>query len=116
MKQLKEFEGAKGIVIASRVLTIMIDLLKDPRNYAMNGETDRMKIFGTFMENSPDQMMRLFAILSEENPETFTCNAQDAMINMMKLANDPVMMSLFISQGRRGDAKSSVSASGNTEE
>ena len=116
MKKLSDFKDSEGIVIASKVLSVIMEILADDRNMEQKGEKSPVKIFAAFMGNSPDKMREIFAILSEENPADYHCDGAEAMTNMLLLANDPVVISLFISQRQREGANSSGSASENIAE
>lgn len=115
MKKLSDFQDEKGIEIASDLLGIILDILADKKNQAQSTEKNPIKMFSAFMKNSPAEMRRIFAILSEEDPAEYHCNGAQAMENMLVLSNDPILIGLFISQGQTGDATSSGSASENTE-
>lgn len=115
MKRLQDFEGNEAIITAAKVLGVIIEILKDPRNAEMKGEQNGAVMFTTFMQNSPEKMREIFAILSEKDPAEYTCNGTEAIFNMMVLANDPIIMSLFTAQSQTRDATSSGSASENTE-
>lgn len=114
VKKLSEFKGADGIVVAAKLFSVIMTILADKRNMAMKDEKSPVKMFAAFMEHSPKEMLEIFAILSEKDPATFTCDGAEAMVNMLHVANDPVLMSLFISQSQKGEARSSGSASENT--
>jgi hypothetical protein len=116
MKKLSDFKDERGIEIAAEVLGVIMEILADQRNKEAEQETVPIRMFTTFLKNSPAQMRRIFAILSEEKPEAYHCDGSQAMMNMMLLANDPVLISLFISQGQTRGATSSGSASENTAE
>lgn len=114
MKKLSDFKDGKGIEIASRVLAVIMDILSDQRNMAQKGESNPVKMFSAFMENSPEKMKDIFAILSETDPKEYHCNGAEALTNMLLLANDPVIISLFTSQSQMRDATSSGSAAEST--
>ena len=116
MKKLSDFEDARGIEVASKVLAVIMDILSDKRNLALNGETNAVKMFTAFMANSPDKMKEIFAILSEKDVREYHCNGAEAMANMLLLANDPIIVGLFTLQSQKGDAISSGSASESTED
>lgn len=110
MKKLSDFKDGEGIVVASKVLGVIMDILSDRRNMTQKDEKSTVKMFTTFMENSPDKMREIFAILSEQDPKEYHCNGAEAMTNMLLLANDPVVISLFTSQSQMRGATSSGSA------
>lgn len=116
MKRLSDFKDEKGIEIAANLLEIIMTILSNNKNAEQETAKTPLAMFSAFMKNSPNEMKKIFAILSEEDEAKYTCNGAQAMENMLVLANDPILVGLFISQSRTGDAKSSGSASENTEE
>ena len=116
MKKLSDFKDTQGIVVASKVLAVIMDILSDHRNLAMNGEQSAIKMFTAFMEHSPSKMREIFAILSEKEINEYHCDGAEAMANMLLLANDPIVVGLFTLQSQMGDANSSGSVSENTRE
>lgn len=115
MKKLSDFKDEKGIEIASEVLSVIMEMLADERNREQEGEKNRFKMFSSFMKNTPGKMKEIFAILSEEDVKTYHCDGAEAMTNLLIMANDPIILGLFLSQSQTGDAKSSGSASENIE-
>lgn len=116
MKRLSDFKNEKGIEIASKVLSVIFTMMENQRNMSVSKEKNPVKMFTTFMANSPKEMKKIFAILSEKEEGEYRCDGAEAMTNMLLLANDPIIVGLFISQGQTGVAKSSASVSENTEE
>lgn len=115
MKQLSDFKDEKGIEIAADVLSVIRDILSDEKNREQRSEKRPAKMFSVFMKNSPEKMKEIFAILSEIEPEEYVCDGAEAMTNMLILANDPVMMTLFFSQSQSAEEKISGSGLENTE-
>lgn len=116
MKKLSDFSGEKGIRIAAQVLARIMKILANTKNLELNGERNPVVMFTAFMENSPKEMREIFAILSEQDPVSYDCDAAEAMMNMLILANDPIVVRLFVSQRQTGGATSSASASENIAE
>ena len=77
MKKLSDFKDTQGIVVASKVLAVIMDILSDKRNLAMNGEQNAIKMFTAFMEHSPDKMREIFAILSEKEVKDYHCDGAE---------------------------------------
>ena len=102
MKKLSDFKDAQGIEVASKVLAVIMDMLADKRNLALNGETNAIRMFTAFMANSPDKMREIFAILSEKDVREYHCNGAEAMANMLLLANDPSLWAFLPCRVRRG--------------
>lgn len=116
MKKLSDFKDADGIVVASKIFSSIMRILANEKNREQSTAQNPFDMFSAFMANSPDEMHEIFAVLCEVDRDEYHCDGTESLINMMVLANDPVIVSLFISQGQKGDAKTSVSASENTEE
>ena len=115
MKKLADFKDENAISVAANVFGVIMEILANKENAKMNGEKNPLKMFSAFMANSPAEMRKLFAILSEKDPEEYHCDGAEALTNVLILANDDLLRLLFTSQSRTGDATSSGSASENTE-
>ena len=115
MKKLSDFKGRDGIVVASKLTGIIMTILANKVNHDLKDEKNPLKLFTAFTENNPDEMMEIFAILSEKDPKNYNPDGAEAMTNLLTLAADPLIVGLFISQGQKGDATSSASHSENTE-
>lgn len=116
MKKLSDFKNEEGIEVAARVLSVVMEIFANKNNWKKRECKNPLEMFATFMSNSPKQMMKIFAILSEKDENTYSCDGAEAMTNMLILANDYIFVGLFTSQGQMGDATSSGSASENIEE
>lgn len=115
MKKLSDFKGTEGIVIAAQVLGVIMTMLAKEENRALEGESSPLKMFSGFMQNSPAEMKEIFAILSERDVKEYDCDGAEAMLNMLILANDPVVIGLFTSRGQKTEKNASASAKANTE-
>jgi hypothetical protein len=115
MKKLSDFKGDQGIAVAAEVFGLILDIVADPQNAAHEGESP-FQMFTAFMKNAPGKMRNIFAVLSECSPDTYSCDGAEALMNMAVLANDPVIVQLFLSRGQKKAVKSSTSALGNTED
>ena len=116
MKKLSDFKNEKGIEVAAQVLEVIMEILSDGRNMKQKDAKTPLSMFSAFMQNSPAGMKKIFAILSEKELSDYDCDGAQALANMLVLANDPILIGLFISQSQTGDATSSGSVSENTEE
>lgn len=114
MKKLSDFKGEKGIEVAADVLEVCLDILANKKNMEQKNKKNPIKMFSSFMKNSPESMKKIFAILSEIDPAEYDCDGAEAMTNMLLLANDPVLLGLFISPGQSAEEESSGSGSENT--
>lgn len=115
MKKLSDFKDEKGIEKAADVLAVILEIISDEKNREHKNEKRPFKMFSYFMKNSPEKMKEIFAILSEIDPAEYTCDGAEAMTNILIMANDPVMMTLFFSQSQSTEEKTSGSGSENIE-
>ena len=115
MKKLSDFKDEQGIQIACQVFDVIADILSKKENAELKDEKNPLKMFSAFMRNSPAEMMKIFAILSEKEPNEYHIDGAEAMTNMLMLAGDPIVVGLFISQSQMKAVKSSGSASQSTE-
>lgn len=109
MKKLSDFEGAAGVEKAADILCLVMNILANPKNSDKAEKETVLETFTRYMKNSPDEMMKIFGILNEK--ENYTCNGDEALVNMLDLASDEVIVLLFLSQSQKRGATSSGSAS-----
>lgn len=116
MKKLSDFKDEKAVVVVAQLLEPIIAIVTNPENGKFKDEQNGFKMFSGFLTNSPRAMMQIFAILSEQDVETYHCDGVEVTKNLMTLVSDSRLIELFTSQGQTGDATSSGSASENIEE
>ena len=116
MKKLSDFKDEKSFVVVAQLLEPIMPIETTPENGKFKDEQNGFKMFSGFLANSPKAMMDIFAILSEQDVETYHCDGVEVAKNLMTLVSDSRLSKLFTSQGQTGDATSSGSASENTEE
>lgn len=116
MKKLSDFKDEKAIVVVAQLLEPIMTIVTNPANGKFKDEQNGFKMFSGFLSNSPKSMMQIFAILSEQDVDTYHCDGVEVTKNLMTLVSDSRLIELFTSQGQTGDAISSGSASENTEE
>lgn len=116
MKKLSDFKDEKAIAVVAQLLEPIIKIFSNPDNGKFKDEKNGLKMFSGFLSNSPKAMMDIFAILSEQDAETYHCDGVEVTKNLMTLVSDSRLIELFTSQGQTGGATSSGSASENIEE
>ena len=116
MKKLSDFKDEKAISVVAQLLEPIMNILTNPDNEKFKNEKNGYKMFSGFLANSPRSMMQIFAILSEQDEETYHCDGVEAVKNLFTLVADSRLIELFTSQGQMGDATSSGSASANKTE
>lgn len=116
MKKLSDFKDERAVAVVAQLLEPIVAIVTNPDNIKFKDEKNGFKMFSKFLENSPKAMMQIFAVLSESDGENYHCDGVEVTKNLMTLVSDRRLIELFTSQGQTGDAKSSGSASENTEE
>lgn len=116
MKKLSEFKDEKAIEVISELISPIFEIFSNAKNLELKDEQSAAVMFGKFFKNSPKAMMKIFAILSEEDPETYHCNGIEVAKNLVDLVSDKDLLELFISRRQTGDATSSASVSTITED
>ncbi len=110
--KLSEFKDEKGIEVVAKLLVPICNIVANPENEKAK-DKNRAAFLCSMLQNSPKDVMDMLAILNDQNPEDYHCNAASVLKNVLELATDKELMELFGAQGKTG--VSSGSASENTE-
>ena len=95
MKKLSEFKDEQGAIVVAKLLPPIFEIIQSAANAeARDGKTP-IEFISLMLENSPKAMKNIFAILSEVEPEDYHTNAAEILANVVTLATDEDMMSLF---------------------
>lgn len=114
MKKLSDFKDEKAMSVVADLMEPIMDIVGNENNKNAAKSKDGIAMFKGFFKNSPRSMMDIFAVLSEIDPAEYHCDGVEVLQNIMQLASDEKMISLFTSQSQMGDATSSGDASENT--
>ena len=77
---------------------------------------NRFKAIGLAIKNHKKAVIRIMATMDGVPVDEYKCNVYTLPVKILELLNDPDLVQLFTYQGQTWDAKSSGSASENTEE
>ena len=113
MQRLSDFKNEEAVIVVGELLDPILAILQDVANASIELDGNYIKMFSQIFKNSPKQMLHIFAILSRQKPEEYTCTATEVMANIVTIATDAELIGLFTSQSRMGDARSSGNASVN---
>lgn len=110
--KLSEFKDEKAIEVVANLLDPICNIVANPENEKAKSK-NVAAFLGAMLRNNRKDVMDMLAILNDEDPADFHCNAASVLKNVLELASDKELMQLFGAQGKT--AASSGSASENTE-
>lgn len=112
VKRLSEFKGKEGLKVAARIMAPVGKLMRGKDGIDLAGKSV-LEYFSELMEQDYDSVYELMAVLSGEDPKTYSCTGGEALSNLSLMIGDPDLMLFF--GLRRQEADSSGDASGGTE-
>ena len=93
MKKLSDFKDEQAIVVVGQLLEPIMTIVTNPENGKFKDEQNGFKMFSGFLANSPKAMMQIFAILSEQDTETYHCDGVE--VTAYDLAADQESLILY---------------------
>ena len=109
MKKLSEFKDEQGAVVVAKLLPPIFEIIQNAANEDAKSKKP-IDFVSAILQNSPQETMKIFAILSEVEPEDYHTNAAEILGNVVKLATDEDLMALF------GLQRQTVTSSGSASE
>lgn len=114
VKKLTDFKGVDGMVVAAKLMRKIIPIVKNPKTREAK-ESSMAEMIISAVEQNPEEMIGILAILSETPEEEYQCNAATIMVDAMTLMSDEELMGLFGCQSKTpatsGSASESIEAS-----
>lgn len=115
--KLSEYKGEKAIEVFADLLEPISEILSDKEvTNGIQADLPKIVIIRKAMKNHAKAIVKILAILDDENPETYEVNFVTIPIKLMELMNDEALTDLFTSQAQTTEENSSGSATENTEE
>lgn len=114
--KLTDLEGEKALEVLADLLDPASEIFSDPDVVAVIRGTDqKLKWTQAMLRKQPKAIIKILAILDEQDPETYKVNLLTLPVKVLNLLNSPEMASLFPSQGQTKENASSGSALENIE-
>lgn len=113
--KLSEYQGEAALDILADLIEPAGDIMSDKEIGEVFKE-NRFKAIGLAIKNHKKAVMQILATMDGVPVEEYKCNVFSLPVKILEILNDPEMIQLFQYQGQTGDAKSSGSASVNTED
>ena len=113
--KLSEYQGEAALDILADLIEPAGEIMSDKEIGDVFKE-NRFKAIGLAIRNHKKAVMQILATMDGVPVEEYKCNVFSLPVKILEILNDPEMIQLFQYQGQTGDAKSSGSASVNTED
>ena len=113
--KLSEYQGEAALDILADLIEPAGEIMSD-KEIGEVFKKDRFKAIGLAIKNHKKAVMQIMAALDGVPVDEYKCNVFTLPAKILELLNDPALIQLFQYQGQTGDAKSSGSASVNTED
>lgn len=110
MKKLSEFKDEQGAVVVAKLLPPIFEIIQNAANKESKNKSP-IDFVSDILANTPSATMKIFAILSEVEPEEYHTDAIEIMKNVITLATDDELMSLFGLQRQTKTSSGSASES-----
>ena len=113
--KLSEIKGEHALEVIADLIDPISKLLKDEKFKKKIQGGNKLDAIKYLLKNHPKNVIEIFAIINDKDPETYAPNLIELPMMLMDLINDPDVMSLFGSQDQNTQLASSGPATGNTE-
>ena len=113
--KLSEYQGEAALDVLADLIEPAGEIMSDKEIGEVFKE-NRFKAIGMAIKNHKKAVMQILATMDGVPVEEYKCNVFSLPVKILEILNDPEMIQLFQYQGQTGDAKSSGSASVNTED
>ena len=113
--KLSEYQGEAALDILADLIEPAGEIMSD-KEIGEVFKKNRFKAIGLAIKNHKKAVMQILATMDGVPVEEYKCNVFSLPVKILEILNDPEMIQLFQYQGQTGDAKSSGSASVNTED
>lgn len=113
--KLSDFKDEKAIEVVANLLTPITSIAKNKDNRDAKEKSVYAFAQSVLLNNAKD-VMAIFAILNDEDPESYHCTAATVLADTIELFTDPDMLSLFGLQSQTSTSSGSASMNGGVEE
>ena len=113
--KLSEYHGEAALDLLADLIEPVGEIMAD-KEIGDVFKKNRFKAIGMAIKNHKKAVIQIMASMDGVPVEEYKCNVFTLPAKILELLNDQDLVQLFTYQGQTGDAKSSGSASENTEE
>lgn len=111
MKKLSQFEDMQAIIVASKLMTPIMNILTK----LGDKKTDKLSIVeyvSLLIQVDPESVMRILEILDEKEPGEYHCNGVTVLRDAYYVFNDKALLELFGLQSETQASSTSASTTG----
>ena len=111
--RISEVRGEKAVDMLADLLDPITEIASDAtvKEAVVNGS--RIDAVRTILKSHKKQVLKILAILDEENPDTYSPSLPEIPMKILEFFNDPVFAPFFSSQGQKQEEVHSGSATEN---
>ena len=113
--KLSEYQGEAALDLLADLIEPAGEIMAD-KEIGELFKKNRLKAIGLAIRNHKKSVIQIMATMDCVPVDEYKCNVFTLPVKILELLNDPALVRLFTYQGQTGDAKSSGSASVNTED
>ena len=114
--RLSDFQGEAALDLIADLIEPFGEIATDADFLKLYRGGERIQAASKVIKNHKKAIIKILALLDGVPVEEYKVNVFTLTAKLVELFNDLEAVDLFLSQGQTGDAKSSGSASVNTEE
>lgn len=114
--KISEVKGEKAVDMLADLLDPITEIASDAAVKEAMVKGSRIDTVKTILKTHKKQVLKILAILDEENPDTYSPSLPEIPMKILEFFNDPVFLPFFASQGPNAAEMFSGSAMANTKE
>ena len=107
MKRLSDFKDSEGVKIVAKLLVPIGNIAKN-KEAAQRADGTVLEFASALLANNADDVLEMFAILSEKDKNDYHTNAAELLVNTMIMLSDPALMALFGSLSQTSGSSASA--------
>lgn len=112
--RLSDFKNEKGLEVVGDLLELLPVIAANPKNKEA-AKKSPVLFASSMLKNTPKETMRMLAIINDEDPEDYECNAATALKSVFETVTDPVLLDLFGLKRQIPASPASATGSGEAE-
>jgi hypothetical protein len=113
--KISDYKGEAALELLAEIIEPAAEIMTD-KDVVGSFKKNKFKGISLAIKSHKAAIIRVMAAIDGIPVEEYHCNVFTLPQKVLQILNDKELAELFISQGQMGDAKSSGSASVNTEE
>jgi len=112
--KFSEIKGEQAINVLAEILDPVAEIATD-KEVKEAAKSTRLMLAKTIMKKHPKSILKIFALINGEDPDSYAPNILQIPAMLLELLNDPAFAQFFPSQGQKPEETSSGSAMENIE-